>query len=407
MDIRRRTIQELEIKRNDTLSALTRLYTAAGRKLLSAETRSAGSYSVGEDRLASYHEINRRRDDYSRIITDIQQSAARRKELQEQSQAVKKHIEELNAKWPEVLETLGSALYLHYQSSFTDFFGVFFTEISGEKTLLTEQQSRAAAIQKELESQGFFSKLVTQMKLVPVNASITQLTKKIGAIYIKGARAVRDADSLRPFYQDGTLDSGIIQADEQCNALRNEIEAQHEYLQSLIGEDAGYAAQLSAVGADNPTKRIEELRKYLKQYDSDMENLCTETGRIYINRFIDENGNPLGSEKPEADMQKHLSEELVPQEFFPDVMQKRKAIISYSRRIEILELTGYIEKTEKQISSLEGSVADDERKIRQLNDHIRDLKRNIEVSGAEKEGLIAKRAQLELLEGDTVKLLGR
>ncbi len=93
------------------------------------------------------------------------------------------------------------------------------------------------------------------------------------------------------------------------------------------------------------------------------------------------------------------------EQFFPEIMQKRKAMISYSRRMEILELTGYIEKTEKQISSLEGSVADDDRKIRQLNEHIRDLRWKIKAAGEEKEALIAKRAQLELLETDTVKLL--
>ncbi|MDR1748983.1 MAG: hypothetical protein LBR47_07970 [Spirochaetaceae bacterium] len=392
MDIRRRTIQELEIKRNDALSALSRLYTTAGRKLLSAETDSAG-----HDRIASFQDINRRKDEYSRIITDIQQTAARRRELQEQSLALKKHIEELNTRWPELLEKLGNALYLYYSPSFADFFSGYFAEISGSKTALAEQQARAAVIQKELESQGFFSKLITQMKLVPVNTSIAQLHKKLAAILVKGARAVRDSDSLRPFYQDGSLDSAIIQADGECSTLKNEIKAQQEYLQSITDEDSGYAEQLSSLGADNPPRRIEELRNYMKQCDTELENLCAETGRIYINRFIDENGESIGTEKREA--------EADTEELFPDVMQKRKAALSYSRRMEMLELTSYIEKTEKQISSLEGSVADDERKIRQLNEHIRDLRRNIQTSEEEKEALIAKRAKLELLEGDTVKLL--
>ncbi len=389
MDVRRRTISELEKKRNEAEQVLAVLYGKAGRVLFVGDVP-----SVDQDMRSSFEEFNRSREKNTELITEIQQTEAHRQELISQAAEMKQRIGELNGQWRSRMEELGNALYDHYTALLSESFGSFFTEAAVEKKTLADLEHKASLVRKEAESQKAFSKFVSQIKLVPINTSISQHKKKIAAILAKGARVVFDGGELEHIYPDGIPSAELSQVYQRAQTLKEEILTQEQYLSSLEAEEKTVCEHLASVDAeDNPARRVERIRQEIRQMDSEQELLCREAGRRYADAYVGFDGTITGTDSSAA------------AEFLPDIARNRQNVMSYSRRIRILELDGSIETEERKIAAMESVIEDNERKIESLNEQSSAMKQKIEGIKAEKEDLIVKKSALEQEEGAAVKLL--
>ena len=395
MDLQRKTIQTLTLSLDERRNELSAFYRQFGMNLYADSIDSAvQAGALPLDRVEIWRSLESSRVTDANAIVEIKDAVARQQELLSFRKELDKTLANEKTRYNEQLECLGR-LFFGQDDEARDSaaFGEAYALASTEKKVLSQLEERQDHLRVELEEAGFFGKMFSQFKMAGLAANVRQHKLKMARILSDGAKKLVMSGAY-----DGTIESSFKGSElagsygkvKEIALKLDEIQKKAGTLESDISHVREGLALFAA--ADNPNRRMEELRSRIKESDKRIETLAVLSAREYSDKFLDDEGSSLlgkgGDGNTFSDMGAYAHQ-------LEQIAQFRSTISVIRRKIEILETTLKIETIEKNIGSYERTVIDYERKIAHFREMNENLKKNIREANNERTKLVAHKEEVE------------
>jgi len=392
MDLQRKTIQTLTASLDEKRGELSRFYLQFGHRLLGEATDPAAG-ALGRERTETWRGLMSTRENDTRAVLDIKAAVTRQLELLKFRKEIEKNLAEEDLLHTGQLEELGRAFYGQYTEEDADVFGRTYEKASAEGRLLLALEEKQDKLQYELVESGFFGKMFAQFKMARLASNIRQYKTRIMKLFSAGAAELVERGVIAERLADGSLEphfadllAGVQAAAGRLDELktrRNSLEADLETVTDTL---SAFAA------AENPSRRMDELRSVIKETDKRIDALAILGAREYSDKFLAEDGDSIlgnavdGHTFSDMGAYSHQLEQIA---------SFRSEISVISRKIEVLETALKIESLDKNIAGFERSIAEYERKIRHYQGLNETLAGNIREADDERRLLAEYKASVE------------
>lgn len=384
-----------------TTVELEKLFEQLQGDLLSSEISLGGilfnssAADVGEQFLDEFSSLESQKEKLGQEITDIQNLQKERSQLNKELEAIKAQGNELSSGWTTLYEKLGEALSNSIDVSFSKEFEPFRQPVFELRQRITESQTALDSLRTQMEGQSFMNRLLSHVQYSAKNTSVSQLKKKLSHQYAKCGREVFATGVLEKLYEESLLNAETSAAYAMCSSLKREIDSNFLQMSGYNSKLAENEKQLEEKGVSGSVeKRVRTIEHEIKQKNDRQQILCQTIGHDFSLKYVAPDGEDLSSY---AGLQNDISVLL------ERISNSRKQIVVCRRKLQIISLSDQISSTDKRLENLNRNIHENEEKISRLSAQNKELASQVDLVGREKEQLVAKRAELELLDLQATK----
>lgn len=374
------------------LSELKQICTEQKKKAQNIQTEigfsllSQSDSSVLVDDLNRYNASLEKSKENDLLAQKVKEKSLEIEIIQEKISLVKKDVEDLQTKQNLACLDLGQVLYSNYREAYADFFKPFYDEISELDKRLESLESQSEVLKSQIETQGFFGKLVNQVKLTSSTTSVNSAKKKKEGVFQKAGSAVVSSGKIDFIRSQENIEYSILSVIENIERIKNDLaqvlEEQHnlnEKEKSLKDEFAKMAEGL------NLKSKLSHIEKANFDQQQERTKIAFKVGEEFSKKYISETGEKFS----EFDSMQVSYPALV------DLSEAFNAINKAEIQLEIYQTESDIESCVARISNMQQTIIANENKIENLKSNNIQLAEKITSEGEVKDSLLIKKAELQ------------
>ena len=374
------------------LSELKQICTEQKKKTQNIQTEigfsllSQSDSSVLVDDLNRYNASLEKSKENDLLAQKTKEKSFEIENIQEKISLVKKDVEDLQIKQNLACLDLGQVLYSNYREAYADFFKPFYDEISELDKRLESLESQSEVLKSQIETQGFFGKLVNQVKLTSSATSVNSAKKKKEGVFQKAGSAVVSSGKIDFIRSQENIEYSILSVIENIERIKNDLaqvlEEQHnlnEKEKSLKDEFAKMAEGL------NLKSKLSHIEKANFDQQQERTKIAFKVGEEFSKKYISETGEKFS----EFDSMQVSYPALV------DLSEAFNAINKAEIQLEIYQTESDIESCVARISNMQQTIIANENKIENLKSNNIQLAEKITSEGEVKDSLLRKKSELE------------
>ena len=374
------------------LSELKQICTEQKKKAQNIQTEigfsllSQSDSSVLADDLNRYNASLEKSKENDLLAQKTKEKSFEIENIQEKISLVKKDVEDLQTKQNLACLDLGQVLYSNYREAYADFFKPFYDEISELDKRLESLESQSEVLKSQIETQGFFGKLVNQVKLTSSTTSVNSAKKKKEGVFQKAGSAVVSSGKIDFIRSQENIEYSILSVIENIERIKNDLaqvlEEQHnlnEKEKSLKDEFAKMAEGL------NLKSKLSHIEKANFDQQQERTKIAFKVGEEFSKKYISETGEKFS----EFDSMQVSYPALV------DLSEAFNAINKAEIQLEIYQTESDIESCVARISNMQQTIIANENKIENLKSNNIQLAEKITSEGEVKDSLLRKKSELE------------
>jgi hypothetical protein len=374
------------------LSELKQICTEQKKKAQNIQTEigfsllSQSDSSVLVDDLNRYSASLKKSKENDLLAQKTKEKSLEIENIQEKISLVKKDVEDLQTKQNLACLDLGQVLYSNYREAYADFFKPFYDEISELDKRLESLESQSEVLKSQIETQGFFGKLVNQVKLTSSTTSVNSAKKKKEGVFQKAGSAVVSSGKIDFIRSQENIEYSILSVIENIERIKNDLaqvlEEQHnlnEKEKSLKDEFANMAE------GSNLKSKLSHIEKANFDQQQERIKIALKVGEEFSKKYISETGEKF----PEFDSMQVSYPALV------DLSEAFNAINKAEIQLEIYQTESEIEACGSRISNMQQTIVSNEKKIENLKASNLQLSDKITSEGELKDSLLIKKAELQ------------
>ena len=374
------------------LSELKQICTEQKKKAQSIQTEigfsllSQGDCGISENDLNKYNESLEKSKQNDLLAEEVKSKSLEIENIQEELLATKKQLEESQAKQNQEFIELAEVLYANYRDSYAEFFKTFHDEISELNNKLQGLESQSEVLKSQIETQGFFGKLVNQVKLTSSASSVNSAKKKKESVLQKAGSLVVSQGKIDFIRSQENLEYSILTVlDKVQNSqfVVDEILQKQKNLTSIEKSLKDEFAKI-AEGA-NLKAKLSNLEKNNELQQQTRSKIALSVGEEFSKKYISDNG------------EKFDGYDSVVQNFpaFVDLAESFDAISKAEIQLEIYQTESDIESCVSRIYNMQQTIISNEKKIETLKSNNTQLAEKITSEGDLKDSLLRKKSELE------------
>ena len=374
------------------LSELKQICTEQKKKAQSIQTEigfsllSQGDCGISENDLNKYNESLEKSKQNDLLAEEVKSKSLEIENIQEELLATKKQLEESQAKQNQEFIELAEVLYANYRDSYAEFFKTFHDEISELNNKLQGLESQSEVLKSQIETQGFFGKLVNQVKLTSSASSVNSAKKKKESVLQKAGSLVVSQGKIDFIRSQENLEYSILTVlDKVQNSqfVVDEILQKQKNLTSIEKSLKDEFAKI-AEGA-NLKAKLSNLEKNNELQQQTRSKIALSVGEEFSKKYISDKG------------EKFDGYDSVVQNFpaFVDLAESFDAISKAEIQLEIYQTESDIESCVSRIYNMQQTIISNEKKIETLKSNNTQLAEKITSEGDLKDSLLRKKSELE------------
>ena len=306
--------------------------------------------------------------------------------VQEKISLVKKDVEDLQTKQNLACLDLGQVLYSNYRESYADFFKPFYDEISELDKRLESLESQSEVLKSQIETQGFFGKLVNQVKLTSSTTSVNSAKKKKEGVFQKAGSAVVSSGKIDFIRSQENVEYSILSVLDNIERIKNDLAQVIEEQQILNEKEKSLKDEFANMAeGSNLKSKLSHIEKANFDQQQERIKIALKVGEEFSKKYISETGEKFS----EFDSMQVSYPALV------DLSEAFNAINKAEIQLEIYQTESEIEACGSRISNMQQTIVSNEKKIENLKASNLQLSDKITSEGELKDSLLIKKAELQ------------
>jgi hypothetical protein len=306
--------------------------------------------------------------------------------VQEEISFTKKQLDELKAKQDVAYLELGQVLYSNYRESYAEFFKQYFDELTELDKRIESLESQSEVLKSQIETQGFFGKLVNQVKLTSSTTSVNSVKKKKESVMQKAGSAVVSAGKMDFIRYQENIEYSILSVLDNIQYLKSESDGILQKQQELTSTEKVLKDEFDniAIGS-NLKSKLSHIEKSNSELQQERTKIALKVGTEFSSKYVSEK-----AEKFEGfDSMQQSYPALV------DLVECFSAIVKAELQLELYQTESDIESCVARIANMQQSIIANEKKIETLKENNTQLAQKITTEGEVKDSLLAKKAELQ------------
>ena len=306
--------------------------------------------------------------------------------VQEEISSTKKQLDELKTKQDVAYLELGQVLYSNYRESYAEFFKQYFDELTELDKRIESLESQSEVLKSQIETQGFFGKLVNQVKLTSSTTSVNSVKKKKESVMQKAGSAVVSAGKIDFIRYQENIEYSILSVLDNIQYLKSESDGILQKQQELTSTEKVLKDEFDniAIGS-NLKSKLSHIEKSNSELQHERTKIALKVGTEFSSKYVSEK-----AEKFEGfDSMQQSYPALV------DLVECFSAIVKAELQLELYQTESDIESCVARIANMQQSIIANEKKIETLKENNTQLAQKITTEGEVKDSLLAKKAELQ------------
>ncbi len=306
--------------------------------------------------------------------------------VQEEISSTKKQLDELKTKQDVAYLELGQVLYSNYRESYAEFFKQYFDELTELDKRIESLESQSEVLKSQIETQGFFGKLVNQVKLTSSTTSVNSVKKKKESVMQKAGSAVVSAGKIDFIRYQENIEYSILSVLDNIQYLKSESDGILQKQQELTSTEKVLKDEFDniAIGS-NLKSKLSHIEKSNSELQQERTKIALKVGTEFSSKYVSEK-----AEKFEGfDSMQQSYPALV------DLVECFSAIVKAELQLELYQTESDIESCVARIANMQQSIIANENKIETLKENNTQLAQKITTEGEVKDSLLAKKAELQ------------
>lgn len=374
------------------LSELKQICTEQKKKAQSIQTEigfsllSQGDCGISENDLNKYNESLEKSKQNDLLAEEVKSKSLEIENIQEELLAIKKQLEESQAKQNQEFIELAEVLYANYRDSYADFFKTFHDEISELNNKLQGLESQSEVLKSQIETQGFFGKLVNQVKLTSSASSVNSAKKKKESVLQKAGSLVVSQGKIDFIRSQENLEYSILTVLDKVQNSQFVVDEILQKQKNLISTEKSLKDEFAKIAEGTNLKaKLSNLEKNNELQQQTRSKIALSVGEEFSKKYISDKG------------EKFDGYDSVVQNFpaFVDLAESFDAISKAEIQLEIYQTESDIESCVSRIYNMQQTIISNEKKIETLKSNNTQLAEKITSEGDLKDSLLRKKSELE------------
>ena len=374
------------------LSELKQICTEQKKKAQSIQTEigfsllSQGDCGISENDLNKYNESLEKSKQNDLLAEEVKSKSLEIENIQEELLAIKKQLEESQAKQNQEFIELAEVLYANYRDSYAEFFKTFHDEISELNNKLQGLESQSEVLKSQIETQGFFGKLVNQVKLTSSASSVNSAKKKKESVLQKAGSLVVSQGKIDFIRSQDNLEYSILTVLDKVQNSQFVVDEILQKQKNLISTEKSLKDEFAKIAEGaNIKAKLSNLEKNNELQQQTRSKIALSVGEEFSKKYISDKG------------EKFDGYDSVVQNFpaFVDLAESFDAISKAEIQLEIYQTESDIESCVSRIYNMQQTIISNEKKIETLKSNNTQLAEKITSEGDLKDSLLRKKSELE------------
>ena len=374
------------------LSELKQICTEQKKKAQSIQTEigfsllSQGDCGISENDLNKYNESLEKSKQNDLLAEEVKSKSLEIENIQEELLAIKKQLEESQAKQNQEFIELAEVLYANYRDSYAEFFKTFHDEISELNNKLQGLESQSEVLKSQIETQGFFGKLVNQVKLTSSASSVNSAKKKKESVLQKAGSFVVSQGKIDFIRSQENLEYSILTVLDKVQNSQFVVDEILQKQKNLISTEKSLKDEFAKIAEGaNLKAKLSNLEKNNELQQQTRSKIALSVGEEFSKKYISDKG------------EKFDGYDSVVQNFpaFVDLAESFDAISKAEIQLEIYQTESDIESCVSRIYNMQQTIISNEKKIETLKSNNTQLAEKITSEGDLKDSLLRKKSELE------------
>ena len=374
------------------LSELKQICTEQKKKAQSIQTEigfsllSQGDCGISENDLNKYNESLEKSKQNDLLAEEVKSKSLEIENIQEELLAIKKQLEESQAKQNQEFIELAEVLYANYRDSYAEFFKTFHDEISELNNKLQGLESQSEVLKSQIETQGFFGKLVNQVKLTSSASSVNSAKKKKESVLQKAGSLVVSQGKIDFIRSQENLEYSILTVLDKVQNSQFVVDEILQKQKNLISIEKSLKDEFAKIAEGaNLKAKLSNLEKNNELQQQTRSKIALSVGEEFSKKYISDKG------------EKFDGYDSVVQNFpaFVDLAESFDAISKAEIQLEIYQTESDIESCVSRIYNMQQTIISNEKKIETLKSNNTQLAEKITSEGDLKDSLLRKKSELE------------
>ena len=374
------------------LSELKQICTEQKKKAQSIQTEigfsllSQGDCGISENDLNKYNESLEKSKQNDLLAEEVKSKSLEIENIQEELLATKKQLEESQAKQNQEFIELAEVLYANYRDSYAEFFKTFHDEISELNNKLQGLESQSEVLKSQIETQGFFGKLVNQVKLTSSASSVNSAKKKKESVLQKAGSFVVSQGKIDFIRSQENLEYSILTVLDKVQNSQFVVDEILQKQKNLISTEKSLKDEFAKIAEGaNLKAKLSNLEKNNELQQQTRSKIALSVGEEFSKKYISDKG------------EKFDGYDSVVQNFpaFVDLAESFDAISKAEIQLEIYQTESDIESCVSRIYNMQQTIISNEKKIETLKSNNTQLAEKITSEGDLKDSLLRKKSELE------------
>ncbi len=343
---------------------------------------------VSEESLALYNSLVSDQKKIMESIASIENLHSKITSVKTKQKEIQERISSLSAEWNEKYKVFGKTLIANYDPQMAAIIGTDFTETQALSSKIEEQEVQFEADKASLENQGFFTKMINQVKLSALGTNLSAQKRRLENLYTAAGKKAYESGFFQKDYEQRTLDILLTQSIDSLGSLREEIEHEKKLLEGAVSEEKVLHTSLDAIGISGSfNRKLEHFSNSLLEKQQELLQLYNKTGHEYIAKYAAQDGSK--PRKIPAEIDASVTQ------MIKEAQKQHLDLYVCKQKIEILKIASLINDKEKSIASMQQSIIDNDVRISRLQAQNADFAEKITAQANEKDELLLKKADLE------------
>ena len=374
------------------LSELKQICTEQKKKAQSIQTEigfsllSQGDCGISENDLNKYNESLEKSKQNDLLAEEVKSKSLEIENIQEELLATKKQLEESQTKQNQEFIELADVLYANYRDSYADFFKTFHDEISELNNKLQGLESQSEVLKSQIETQGFFGKLVNQVKLTSSASSVNSAKKKKESVLQKAGSLVVSQGKIDFIRSQENLEYSILTVLDKVQNSQFVVDEILQKQKNLTSTEKSLKDEFAKIAEGaNLKAKLSNLEKNNELQQQTRSKIALSVGEEFSKKYISDKG------------EKFDGYDSVVQNFpaFVDLAESFDAISKAEIQLEIYQTESDIESCVSRIYNMQQTIISNEKKIETLKSNNTQLAEKITSEGEFKDSLLRKKSELE------------
>ena len=374
------------------LSELKQICTEQKKKAQSIQTEigfsllSQGDCGISENDLNKYNESLEKSKQNDLLAEEVKSKSLEIENIQEELLATKKQLEESLAKQNQEFIELAEVLYANYRDSYAEFFKTFHDEISELNNKLQGLESQSEVLKSQIETQGFFGKLVNQVKLTSSASSVNSAKKKKESVLQKAGSLVVSQGKIDFIRSQENLEYSILTVLDKVQNSQFVVDEILQKQKNLISTEKSLKDEFAKIAEGaNLKAKLSNLEKNNELQQQTRSKIALSVGEEFSKKYISDKG------------EKFDGYDSVVQNFpaFVDLAESFDTISKAEIQLEIYQTESDIESCVSRIYNMQQTIISNEKKIETLKSNNTQLAEKITSEGDLKDSLLRKKSELE------------